>query len=197
MKKKTIAVVLALVLVICCAVGGVLAWLTDTTDSIKNTFTVGKVDITLDEKKTDVYGVPVEPTERVTDGNAYKLIPGHTYTKDPTVTVVGGSEKCYLFVKVDAVNAELITYTVDIGAEKWQQLSGVDGVYYRVVDAKDANQPFPVLTGNQFSVKENTTAAELADITAENPSSLTFTAYAVQAEGFDSAAAAWAAANFS
>lgn len=197
MKKKTIAVVLALVLVICCAVGGVLAYLTATSGPIKNTFTVGKVDITLDEEKTDVYGVPVEPTARVTDGNAYKLIPGHTYTKDPTVTVVGGSEKCYLFVKVDAVNAELITYTVDTVSEKWQKLSGVDGVYYRVVDAKDADQPFTVLTGNQFSVKENTTAEELAVITAENPSSLTFTAYAVQAEGFDSATEAWTAANFS
>ena len=75
MKKKTIAVVLALVLVICCAVGGVLAWLTDTTDSITNTFTVGNVKIDLAESKNlDL-----------------KMVPGQTIKKDPKVTVKANS----------------------------------------------------------------------------------------------------------
>ena len=79
-------------LTLCCAlllvaagVFGTLAYLTGT-DTVNNTFTVGNVKITLDEAKVTTDGTPVEGADRV-KANEYHLLPGHTYTKDPTVTV--------------------------------------------------------------------------------------------------------------
>lgn len=184
MKKKSIAVVLALVLLVCCAVGGVLAWLTDTTGSVVNTFTVGNVDITLVETDATVKN----------DGSAekeFKMVPGQTITKDPKVTVVGGSEACWLFVKVqESANLDsFIDYAIATG---WTELSAGSGVYYRQVTASADNQEFNVLTGNQVTVKDGVTK-EMMDNLKDNPlPTLTFTAYACQSAGVTSAADAWA-----
>ena len=110
MKKKTIALMLVMMMVFGITVGGTIAYLQDS-KSVKNTFTVGNVKIALDEALVDLYGVPqknigteekpvyeaaqFEDADRVT-ANTYKLIPGHTYTKDPTVTVDAASEDAYL-----------------------------------------------------------------------------------------------------
>ncbi len=103
MKKKTLIISIVAVLVL--AVGGILAYLTDTA-SVTNTFTVGNVDITLDEAKVDTEGKPldangqvvenVNDVVRVTEGNEYHLVPGLTYVKDPTMTVKEGSEESYV-----------------------------------------------------------------------------------------------------
>ena len=53
MKKKTLALVLALTLLVAGVIGGTLAWLTDQTDEVKNTFTVGDINIDLTETTTD------------------------------------------------------------------------------------------------------------------------------------------------
>lgn len=172
--KKTLITILATVLVCCCAVGGTLAWLVDKTDSVVNTFTVGKVDIDLKE----------------TTGDEYKMIPGTTYSKDPTVTVKGGSEKCYLFVKVEATdnNPTLIEYSVD---DAWAALTGVANVYYQVVEESAADQPFAVLTNNQVKISEtNVTSA-----TTVTPK-LTITAYAIQADNMTDANDAWTKGAF-
>ena len=73
--KKSIALVMMAVLLVAASVMGTLAYLTST-DTVKNTFTVGKVAITLDEADVDVYGAPIENAARVR-ANEYKLIPGH------------------------------------------------------------------------------------------------------------------------
>lgn len=92
--KKFIIIALALVLVITATVAGTLAWLTSK-DEVVNTFTVGKVKITLDEAEVDEYGNPIRAANRVKE-NTYRLIPGQTYVKDPTVTVKAGSEESYI-----------------------------------------------------------------------------------------------------
>lgn len=192
MKKKSIAVVLALVLLVCCAVGGVLAWLTATTGPVVNTFTVGNVDITL-----------AESVDTDSDGAAsFKMVPGQTIFKDPKVTVVGGSEACWLFVKVEkSTNLDdFITYAIATGDNGWTQGDGTKipaNVYYRAVSAATTGQEFNVLTGNQVTVKDTVTKDMMDDIndgTAPKPT-LTFTAYACQSAGFETAAAAWTA-NF-
>lgn len=106
MKKRTVALVLAIVLVFAVAVGGTVAYLTSTAN-VKNTFTVGSVNIKLDEAKVTPDGKAVTPAERVT-ANDYKLMPGHVYTKDPTVTVLNGSEESYVRMKVTFNNAAAI-----------------------------------------------------------------------------------------
>ena len=49
MKKKVWLSAAAIALVLCCAVGGTLAWLSAKTDPINNTFTVGDISIQLAE----------------------------------------------------------------------------------------------------------------------------------------------------
>ena len=164
MKKKSFVMALALVLVFAVAVGGVVAWLTDKTGSVTNTFTVGDINIELDE----------------TTGNSYKVIPGTTIDKNPKVTVKANSEACWLFVKVDKANwNDNLTYTI-AGENGWisYKTEGNTTYYYQQVDATGATaKVIPVLAGNAVNVSGNLAKGE---ITAEP--TLTFTAAAVQQE---------------
>ena len=223
MKKKTIALLLVLMLVFGVTCGGTIAYLTSTTGPVTNTFTVGKVAITLDEAKVDVYGekgfkalkdaegnyvdesgakvdnpvykaVAIAAADRVT-ANEYKLIPGHTYAKDPTIHVQPGSEKCYVFVKVeDQISAieDAITIDDQIKAKNWTPLDGVSGVYYKIQDAvaNDAEKAVDLVVFENFKIK---TDADVSTYTGKN---ITITGYAVQFDGFDNdIAGAWAAVN--
>ena len=204
--KKKLMTVLALVLVIALSVAGTYAYLTDS-KSVKNTFTVGKVAITLDEAKVNVDGqklnkdgevaAPNEELAPRVNKNSYKLMPGTFYVKDPTVVVTGGSENCWLFVKVENGVAAYekagdTTIAKQIETKGWTALDAVNypGVYYKSVTKNDAVQTFVVF--------ENFTIADKADevagwsnVTAEN-TNITVTAYAIQADGFTTPAAAWA-----
>lgn len=173
MKKKTLALVLALTLLVAGVVGGTLAWLTDQTDEVKNTFTVGDINIGLTETTAD-----------------YKMVPGNTIAKDPTVTVKANSEACWLFVKVTESTdlKDFITYAI---AEGWTALSGVDGVYYREVPASAADQTFSVLAGDAVTVRSDVTRTMLETAKTDAPT-LTFKAYAIQKDHFATADAAWA-----
>lgn len=173
MKKKTLALVLALTLLVAGVVGGTLAWLTDQTAEVKNTFTVGDINIGLTETTAD-----------------YKMIPGNTIAKDPTVTVKANSEACWLFVKVTkSENLDtFITYAI---AEGWTALPGVDGVYYREVPASAADQTFSVLADDAVTVKSDVTRTMLETAKTDAPT-LTFKAYAIQKDHFATADAAWA-----
>lgn len=174
MKKKTLALVLALTLLVAGVVGGTLAWLTDRTAEVKNTFTVGDINIDLTETTAD-----------------YKMVPGNTIAKDPTVTVKANSEACWLFVQVtESENLDtFITYAI---AEGWTKLQ--DGVYYREVPASAADQTFPVLAGNAVTVKSDVTKTMLETAKTDAPT-LTFKAYAIQKAHFADANAAWAEAS--
>lgn len=175
-EKKTLALVLALTLLVAGVVGGTLAWLTDQTAEVKNTFTVGDINIGLTETTAD-----------------YKMVPGNTIAKDPTVTVKANSEACWLFVKVtESENLDtFITYAI---AEGWTALPGVDGVYYREVPASAADQTFSVLAGNAVTVKSDVTKTMLETAKTDAPT-LTFQAYAVQKDNVASASDAWAKVN--
>ena len=174
MRKKVWLSVAAIALVLCCAIGGTLAWLSAKTDSVKNTFTVGDINIDLTE----------------TTGETYKMVPGNTLGKDPKVTVKAGSEACWLFVKVEeSENFDaFMTYAI---ADGWTALSGVGGVYYREVSATDADTDFTVLKNNQVIVKEDVTKQQLQGV-KDNLPTMTFTAYAVQQDNIADAATVWA-----
>lgn len=183
---RLFVLMLALMLVLGCAVGGTVAWLVAKTDPVVNTFTYGDINITLTE----------------TTGEDYKIIPGVDIGKDPKVTVKAGSEACWLFVKVEEKDwpafkeADGTTKKVSYAmANGWAALDGVAGVYYREVDAVTADTSFGILAGDIVTVSENLTKTEVNSITAGTQPTLTFTAYAVQKDGMADAAAAWAAAN--
>lgn len=173
MKKKTFIIALCLALVVAFAAGGAIAWLTATTGTVTNTFTVGNIDIDLTETTTD-----------------YKMVPGNTIAKDPKVTVKAGSEACWLFVKIEK-SANLDTFITYAVADGWTALTGVDGVYYRAVAATTADTPFDVLAGNTVTVKDTVSKANMDGLTAETYPTLTFTAYAVQSANVATAADAW------
>lgn len=188
--KKKILMALAIA---CCAIllvvgsiAGTVAYLTST-DTVTNTFTVGNVAITLDEAKVDVYGV-VDGTDRVKE-NTYKLIPGHSYTKDPVIHVQAGSEKSYLFVKItDEIAAIQDTKTIaeQLTANGWTLLDG-DVWYHAAVDASTSANDIDVKVFESIKIKSDAAVATYANKTIK------VIAYAVQADGFTTAEAAWTA----
>lgn len=174
MKKRTIALLLAVVMLFGATVGGTIAWLTAKTEEVTNTFTFGDITIDLYETKVDENGDPVTP-EATTKENAYKLIPGQTSVKDPKVLVEAGSEKCYVFVKVTETNntlngEKIVDFTVDTA--HWlstgvtnMYVFSLDGSNPAVVDASTADYEteFPVLAaieGTTDHIKVNPALTE-------------------------------------
>lgn len=210
-KSKAILMALCAVLLVAASVMGTLAYLTST-DSVTNTFTVGNVKITLDEKDTDE---DTNTDDNVTvngvirdKANVYHLLPGHTYTKDPIVRVDANSENCYLFVKVvneiaaieeKGTNEAPATTTVaaQMAAKGWAAVDPDNGIYvYGTADAPTAVEGGENVTVfEKFVIDDTVNNTTLAGY---NNKTITVTAYAVQADGFDgeSAADIWTAAKF-
>lgn len=198
MKKKIIAAVVSLSLVFSMVIGGTLAWLIDKTDSVKNTFTYGDINIDLEEAT----------------GPDYEMVPGNTIAKDPVVTVEAESETCWLFVEIvegGVVTIGGTTYTFDefltyAVADGWTLLeqkpeneadnTNETYVYYRSVSTSGVDQEFEVLSDNTVTVKDTVTkemmnAIDGIDVDGKTDTdsakgeldarpTLTFTAYAVQ-----------------
>lgn len=197
-RKRSVALLLALVLAVVGVVGGTLAWLAASTGEVKNTFTTSDIDVTLTETKTD-----------------FKMVPGWTIDKDPKVTVKSGSEDCWLFVKVEEQCSvsmtddgtttygfdDFIAYAI---AEDWTPGDGTGegkngvpvGVYFRKVEGVTEDKVFTVLgkgskevNGATYSWLDNqvltlpTVTKEMMEAVekegAKKPT-LTFTAYASQ-----------------
>ena len=200
---KTLAVAMCAVLLVAGSIAGTMAYLTSTA-TVSNTFTAGKVKITLDEAKVNAYGQPVDAEGNVVElsvasrvaANEYKLIPGKTYTKDPIIHVAVGSEECYLFVKVEN-GISAIESVADPGtsvaaqllAKGWTLLSG--DVYYRetAVDARNTKQDIPVF--DNFTIATNADVSTYGDGGSNEDAKIVVTAYAVQKDGFNDAGEAW------
>ncbi len=198
MKKmvKAMALVLCAILLVVGSVMGTLAYLQAQTATISNVMTVGKVEITLSESVVDIYGKITSGEIKATkDGvaggtNSYKLVPNGEYVKDPKVNVLSNSEACYLFVKVENGIADIEhtsnTIASQIKANGWTLLE--DNIYYQKVDAATAaaGKSYPVF--ETFKVSSAVNATTLAQYASKT---IDITAYAVQAEGFADASAAW------
>lgn len=195
-QARRVALTLVLMLTVALvSIGGTIAWLTDSTGEIKNTFTVGNIDI-------DLYEMNGTSTKD-RDGAAFDLTPGSAYVKDPRVVVEANSEACYLFVKVDtAGDIDYVEY--ELNTDGWTELTKDSGIYYRTVEASTSEQGWYLLKNEaelkdadgkdvNGSVKISTSLTkEILDSTA-NPfeaPSITFTAYAVQQDNL-TAQEAW------
>ncbi len=245
-KTKALLMSLCAVLLVAASVLGTMAYLTDSKD-VKNTFTVGNVAITLDEAKVDDNGNAINKqgnqvtnladAERV-PGNAYKLLPGHTYTKDPTVTVLTPSVASYVRMKVTFNKASALIAMCTDPEFAEDGPTGVENAYplIRMVNFVEANAAkwdgiIPdnmvdteemLANGKYFDAKNDTltyyfyyneiVAAPTADVKlATLFNSITVpqwatgdqlkklegfeikvVAEAIQADGFESADAAWA-----
>lgn len=184
-KKKIVTLVLCAVLLVAGSVMGTMAWLTSQTEVVKNTFSVGNVTITLDETDVNEYGVKESDTP--VQGNDYKLIPGHNYIKNPTVHVDASSEPCWVFVEVTngiaAYEAATNTIADQMEANGWTPLEG--NVYAYAGATVPGGKDLPVF--GTFTIANN------AEIPESFNGTVTIKAYAVQADNFATAAAAWAA----
>ena len=205
--KKKLMTVLALVLVIAMSVAGTYAYLTST-DKVVNTFTVGDVKIKLDEAKANPDGTLVPDAARV-KANSYKLLPGHEYAKDPTVTVLSGSESSYVKMTVTfSKAAELDAIFAPTGADMTSIFKGYDSTNWKLQNVtkdteKDTRtyefwykETVEALNGDvaldalfdSITVPGNITNAQLETIKGMT---ITVNAYAIQADGFTDAADAW------
>ncbi len=184
--KKLVIAVVALSIALVGVVGGTLAWLVSTTAEVKNTFTVGEIEITLDEADVDE-----SKTNKTTEGrdmaNSYKLVPHGTYAKDPTVHVKA-NEKCYVFVKVQndlaTLNLEApgnTTIAAQIDANGWIELEA--GVYYKVFDPQTAGSSTDLVVFQSFTIADSVDKAALANV--DSTTVVTVTAYAIQYLGFE------------
>ena len=162
MKKKGLAMVLALVLLAVCAVSGTLAWLTAKSDTVVNTFTTSDIKVELTETN-----------------ETYKMVPGYDIHKDPKAKVLAGSEECYLFVKLDK-SQNFDTFLTYEMAEGWTLVPSETNVYFRKVQTADIGTAYSVLKGDQVTVKGEVTKAMMDGLTTETLPKLTVTAYASQ-----------------
>ena len=162
MKNKVLSIV-AVVLVLCCAIGGTLAWLTAKSEVVTNTFAPSNIKIELKE----------------TTGTQYKMVPGYTIEKDPAANVLAGSEECWLFVKIEK-SANFDQYLTYAPATGWELVTGETNVYARKVTTAAIGTAYSVLQGDQVTVKDGVDETMMNSLTAETYPTLTITAYASQ-----------------
>lgn len=171
MKSKKTILTLAIALLLICAVGGTVAWLTAQDTPVTNIFTSSDMGVDLVETTTD-----------------YQMIPGWTIAKDPKVSVTADSEDAWLFVKVQKT-ANFDTFMEYQIADGWTELESAVGtttdgqtykVYYRKVTGTQIGEPYDVLKGNKVTVKGTVTEAMMDPAKGFTQPTMTFTAYASQ-----------------
>lgn len=207
--RRTLLVVCMMLVVMVGSIAGTVAWLTAETDPVTNTFTVGDINITLQE-----YAYNADTNElnknvdTVTSINTYKIVPGAKLPKEPFVTVTKGSEPCYIYVSVQN-NIQLdngtAVATLTVG-EGWTKVgeTGDKAVYKynEKVDASDeAVNTKPVITlvtiSNESVTKENIKQLENDTIVvdayahqADNTTEADATAAAIKQFGVDAVTSA-------
>ena len=189
-EKKSLALILACVLLVGGVIGGTVAWLTAKTNKVTNVFTTSDISIELKET-TEIY----------------KMIPGWTISKDPKVKVTSGSEDCYLFIKVEEgigtvkvgnttySFGDFIKYAIEEG---WEILNKTTypGIYYKVIDEDtEKNVEYNILgsgeyidgdnvkytwNDNEVLTRTEVTKEMMNAVNDSNKPTLSFTAYAVQ-----------------
>lgn len=163
--KKALKMGLSLLLVGVVGVGATLAYLSDTTDTMTNTFTVGKgynnddknsQALVLDERalngalENSNFPADSEEPGRTLDGVNYTFTPGADYLKDPDVHLRADSVASYVFVKIEgldellaAKNSEGKAYFTDVNLNtgNWKRVADVvagdvkDGYYVYTADS--------------------------------------------------------------
>lgn len=202
--KKTWLIAACIALVLAVSVVGTIAYLTDTTDAVVNTFTVGKLlddplSFVLKEHQatdTDKDGVYTLDDTKEVNTNTYTVLPGVDLPKDPFVKTNETLKlDAYVFVEVVDGTGTNLHFTVD--SDKWTELSGKTGPNGGKVYAMKANGgiakadaylgPIPILTENKITVDN----AAITDAAAQFGGTVTFYGYMIQAGGFADANEAW------
>lgn len=225
-RNKALLLVMCAVILVVGSIMGTIAYLTDT-ETVTNTFTVGSVGLKLDEAKVNKQGQPLkgetvvdnvdnadrwQPTTGDTE-QKYHLLPGQTYTKDPTVTVDANSEESYVrMMATITYQAEADAVFAKYGVNNWLNIDGTNWIVNGNPETTKDTDNGTISRTYEFryktTVTKSSTATELpalfttltvpGGVTNEEIAyladmSITVEAHAIQAAGFDNADAAWAA----
>ncbi len=208
-KTKTILMLLCATVLISLSVLGTIAYLADQSETV-NTFTVGQVKIEVDEAKVNPDGTIVPGADRVKSNN-YHLVPGMTYTKDPTMTVKANSEESYvrMLLVIDHA-AEFDTIFADNGGANLREIFGgynaaewlfeketrIDNtiVYeFRYKESVKSNNASDKVLPALFTSLKVPGELDGDDMRLISNLKITVTGHAIQRAGFNDANAAWAA----
>lgn len=209
--RRILLTVCSAALLVCVTVGATVAYLTST-DKVENTFTVGQVKISLDEAAVGPDGKALEGNDaKRVNSNSYKLMPGGEYDKDPTIHIDNSSEEAYLrvnvavsntakvdalFQKYDYAEAGITAILEGLDLSIWNITSSVEGDVRNYVltlkanDSKISGETADIVLFTGVNVPEEFTNEDILEL---NNTTITITAYAIQADGFDSLNDAWAA----
>lgn len=172
--KKAAAGALAGVMIMACSIGGTMAWLSAKSNTVENTFTVGKVAIELYETKDG----------KTVDGLDLKGIPGETLGKNPTVKMLKGSEDSYVYVQVIEKNnttadgKQIVEWTPDTA---WKLIDEDHNIYTKEgsMYAQNFDLTVKFLKGDEVKINEKLTSEDVAALDGQLPE-LNFQAAAVQ-----------------
>ena len=205
-KNKIMLSVISGLLVAAVAVGGTLAYLSDKSNMVTNTFNVGSgyttedphTGLWLDEtaKTGDENPTAVDTKNRTEEGVAYTdLLPADVIAKDPTFHLTDGSVESYVFAEVKGLDA-LVASNFIIKADNvfddkiselnanWVKVDGkdtLDGLYrYNVtVGGEQSYEMEPMFQYIKFDADVDTD--RFNEIKAEGLDNITVRGVAVQA----------------
>lgn len=180
--SRILLMICAMALVVVASVGGTIAWLTDVTDSVTNTFTAADIEINLTETPN------ADSSDEDTENDIWtaQIIPGKEYSKDPKVTVDGEKTSVDIYLYVQAIEtgdpAAYLNYNyeMDVEGSGWSKVEGVDKVWYREVADGATELTWDLLVNDKVTVKTDVTK----DVAKAANAKIEFKAYAIQKEGF-------------
>lgn len=149
MKKKLLALILSVAVVASIAAAGTLAYLTSTSQTVENVFTVGDINIELWEHELQEDG-SLDMETPVTENEYNNVKPGMRMNKDPYVVVKANSEDCYLYAFVyNGMNAAVAgAAELNIDTSVWEEVASNENVtLYRlknIVSTTASDVPFTV-----------------------------------------------------
>ena len=173
MRRKVALTAAAVAMVGTLAVGGTLAWFTDT-ETATNVITTGNVDIAIHERKDSTeWGketLVTEPDSFLTYGDDTPVVPGEELVKEVNIQNTGANDA---LVKVEIDLPDGVTPVYD--TENWYFNEGEDTFYYKnVLKANDAYTGV-LLKGLKIDEAGN-------EFTNKDDLVVTIMAYAIQAD---------------
>lgn len=167
--RNVLVLTLAAVVLVTATVFTTMAYLLSSA-KVSNVFTVGNVAISMYETKVDKYGVPLNNNGiKDADSNSYELLPGHTYTKDPTIYIQGGSQSSIIFAKiknqistleVDPVTGPKDTMREQMEGKGWIRVGKTDDGHWIYVYTGSSD---PITLGGNIEEKVKPVAGSSSD----------------------------------
>lgn len=175
MKKKVVAAMMSVALVAAVGIGGTLAYLSSTSNDVKNTFTVGKGFDDTDGQAliVDEWLLDGTADDRTQEDQTYEnMTPGYVEKKDPTARLKAGSVESYVFLHVTGVNAleSIMKSNADGDDVQAYDISGWDTTYWMKVADENGTLLHETklgLEGDGYYVANTGNTVNLEDTTPE------------------------------